>query len=180
MTHLGKTKNVVVSLINDETILASIFDNNTTSETISRVVIQHTDVMRKALASIGGNTANGLFDGPESAGSDPDDDFEKRTNALVQSMENEQPPVRAEPLTIKHQPVMQEVRREPAEMTRVKRTPLAPAASSKHPEINRPPDTQVLVSESPLSSKDYEVYSLHESNRFRAFSCASGARASRK
>jgi len=169
MTHLGKSKNVVISLINDETILASIFDNNTTSDMITQVVWRHTAGLRKALAAIGGNTADGLFDGPDMTSPDENDDFEKRTDALVKSMETEQPPPIVEQAPLQKQPLYakdtrqrQDTEHEIAEASRRKRAPLAPAASGSAAEIKRPPDTQVLVSESSVSSKDYDVYSLNQ------------------
>jgi predicted regulator of Ras-like GTPase activity (Roadblock/LC7/MglB family) len=178
MSHLGKSRNVVISLVNDETILASIFDKHSTCEMITHAVARHTDVLKKALTSIGDNTTNGIFDTGENPPSDGDDDFEKRTDALVKSMEAEQSAPTHQVLSAgaeKHPPQPQpayakEIKHPPdaehdfLERSRHKKTLATPAAMGSAPEIKRPPDTQVLVTESKLTSKDYEVYSLNETS----------------
>jgi len=168
MSHLGKSRNVVISLVNEETILVSIFDKNSSSEIITQVGSRYTDLFKKALSAIGGNTANGLFDGLETASADGDDDFDKRTDALVRSMETEHSaPLSQPPPSGQRQPMhgndakhSHDNGHEMAEVSRQKKAPMNPAMA----EIKRPPDTQVLVSEPALTSKDYEVYSLNESS----------------
>jgi hypothetical protein len=133
LSHCGRTRNVLICLIDDETILATIFDKSSTSDRINVCVQKHLEVLKKALRSIGNNTTHDLFDLGASAagGADIGDEFEARADALSKGAhpeEREAPaagPGRAE----------RGQKPQPAQ---------APAA---HGEIKRPPDTETIIIE---------------------------------
>ena len=137
LSHCGKTRNVLISLIDNDTILASIFDKSSTNDRIQACVQKHLEVLRKALRSIGNNTTHDLFDTAgqsPSAGSDAGDEFELRADALSkasQSEEREAPPPH------------------PAQRTeRGQRTaPAMTPGTIAHGEIKRPPDTETITIE---------------------------------
>ncbi len=170
MSHTGKSRNVMILLVNEDTILASIFDKNSSCEAIARYVTKHTDTLRKALHNIGGNTASGLFDSAEGAAPDDEDDFEKRTDALIKS--SSVPPPRI-PETVmaamnaKHSPSAQPPQPAPPDAVQApdrhqyKKPHAAPVPAGGFTEMKRPPETHAVVTEPPLASKDYDVYGMH-------------------
>jgi predicted regulator of Ras-like GTPase activity (Roadblock/LC7/MglB family) len=167
MSHCGKIRNVVISLVDEDTILASIFDNSTSANRIASSMHKHIDVLRKSLKSIGGNTTHDLFASGEPQTAADDVSIEKRTEDLFKGIETEQTafkkPVEA-PVKIKRTPDIQSAETVPPE-----------PAPPKEEHIQKPQPVPVghfveqqafpqadKTEEAPLSSKDYEVYSLNE------------------
>jgi hypothetical protein len=90
LTHHGKTRNILISLIDENTILASLFDKNSSGDRIHSCVLKHMETLRKALRSIGANTTQDLFDtGVSSPVSDIGDEFDMRADALHKSIESD-------------------------------------------------------------------------------------------
>ena len=90
LTHHGKTRNIVISLIDENTILTSLFDKNSSGERIHACVLKHIETLRKALRSIGANTTQDLFDtGGSSSISDVGEEFDMRADALQKSSESD-------------------------------------------------------------------------------------------
>ena len=90
LTHHGKTRNIVISLIDENTILTSLFDKNSSGERIHACVLKHIETLRKALRSIGANTTQDLFDtGGSSSISDVGEEFDMRADALQKSNESD-------------------------------------------------------------------------------------------
>jgi predicted regulator of Ras-like GTPase activity (Roadblock/LC7/MglB family) len=144
MSHCGKTRNVIISLVDDNTILAFIFDNSTSAHRIAASMNKHLEILRKSLKTIGGNTTQDLFASGEPQTSAEDISFEKRTEDLFKGAETEptaplQPSLPKEEHPQKSQPIL--VEHSVEQQT-------SPQASK--------------AQEVPLSSKDYEVYSLNE------------------
>jgi predicted regulator of Ras-like GTPase activity (Roadblock/LC7/MglB family) len=166
MSHVGKTRNLVISLVNEDTILASIFDKNSSADIITRVVARHADVLKKTLNAIGANTAEGLFDLDDNSPPNEEDDFELRTDALVKSMQSEQfsqaadAPVKMMKGNLHGQPahVKEATRTQGSKEMIDHNGPKKSQPLSAPPEVKKPPDTKKLVSESSVSSEDYKVY----------------------
>ncbi len=89
MSHRGKIRNVIISLVDDNTILAFIFDNSTSAHRIAASMNKHLDILRKSLKTIGGNTTQDLFASGEPQTSSDDISFEKRTEDLFKGAETE-------------------------------------------------------------------------------------------
>jgi predicted regulator of Ras-like GTPase activity (Roadblock/LC7/MglB family) len=153
MTHCGKTRNVVISLIDDDTILASVFDKSSTTDRIQASVAKHLEVLRRALHSIGGNTTHDLFDtgSTADAASEAGDEFELRADALHINSETDQPL----PVTVNAHnpsPIKKPDRDipEPVSSPRAERShkaaPQTPSqGTAVHGEIPRPPDTEMII-----------------------------------
>jgi predicted regulator of Ras-like GTPase activity (Roadblock/LC7/MglB family) len=90
MSHRGKIRNVIISLVDADTILASIFDNSTSTTRIAASMNKHLDVLKKSLKVIGGNTTDDLFATGEPQNAMDNISFEKRTEDLFKGMETEQ------------------------------------------------------------------------------------------
>jgi predicted regulator of Ras-like GTPase activity (Roadblock/LC7/MglB family) len=152
LTHCGKSRNVVISLIDSETILASVFDKSSSIDRIHASVIKHLDVLKKALRSISGNTTHDLFDTGSSAGSsDAGDEFEIRADALRKSAEPDQADSVEIAPAISPAAANKSEREasEPAQPHRPERGPKTPPAHGQGAgapnEIKRPPDTDMAI-----------------------------------
>jgi predicted regulator of Ras-like GTPase activity (Roadblock/LC7/MglB family) len=152
MSHRGKTRNVMISLIDDDTVLASIFDKNSTFDRIHACVAKYQDKLRKVLRTIGQNTTNGLFDTGSSPGSEEGNEFEMPTALFNRTMEPQQTDA-MENSTLQGQTVQKPMREATTERSHsfsaekeLKQT----AAYADHDaikDIKPPPDTKMLSSE---------------------------------
>jgi predicted regulator of Ras-like GTPase activity (Roadblock/LC7/MglB family) len=125
MTHHGKTRNIIISLIDDNTILTSLFDKTTSGERIHACVLKHIETLRKALRSIGANTTQDLFDtgaSSSSSASEIADEFDLRADALHKTNESDQLKSSGDAVEPQFSPIPQE-------------------------EIKRPPDTEMITIE---------------------------------
>ncbi len=158
LTHCGKTRNMVISLIDDETILASVFDKSSTTDRIHACVVKHLEVLRRALRSIGGNTTHDLFNTGTSADATADagDEFELRADALhkISETDHQHPPAETINAHLAPAPVKKTERDAPAPEPiippiRADRSQKAPQTHSQgetsQGEINRPPDTEMII-----------------------------------
>jgi predicted regulator of Ras-like GTPase activity (Roadblock/LC7/MglB family) len=161
LSHCGKTRNVLISLIDNDTILASIFDKSSTNDRIQTCVQKHLEVLRKALRSIGNNTTHDLFDAAgqsASGGSDAGDEFELRADALSkasQSEEREAPP--------------------PHPAQRTERGQRTAPATVAHGGIKRPPDTETITIEPTHYPSGDLPFNSHATPTGRAKEAADGA-----
>jgi predicted regulator of Ras-like GTPase activity (Roadblock/LC7/MglB family) len=55
MTHCGKSKNLLISLVDNDTIIATIFDKVTTSAAVLAGIGRHTAMLKQALSAISHN-----------------------------------------------------------------------------------------------------------------------------
>jgi predicted regulator of Ras-like GTPase activity (Roadblock/LC7/MglB family) len=76
MSHCGKSKNLLISTVDDNTIIATVFDKSTTLATVSASIDRHTGMLQQALAAINRNMEN-LFQGPVAMPSLSQDDVEQ-------------------------------------------------------------------------------------------------------
>jgi Roadblock/LC7 domain. len=165
MSHCGKTRNVIISLIDEDTILASIFDNGTSAHRIAASMNKHLDVLKKSLKAIGGNTTQDLFASGDAKTAADDISFEKdlfKGIEAEQAQGGEKQPPEA-PVKIKQPPDIHfEVTRPPETALPIEEHPSKsqPIAVGHSVEQQAPP--QVQEEEAPLSSEDYEVYALNE------------------
>jgi predicted regulator of Ras-like GTPase activity (Roadblock/LC7/MglB family) len=63
MSHCGKSKNLLITLIDDDTICASVFDRHVSLSAVSSSVAKHIGELRNALLAIKQNMEN-MFQGP--------------------------------------------------------------------------------------------------------------------
>jgi predicted regulator of Ras-like GTPase activity (Roadblock/LC7/MglB family) len=167
MSHCGKIRNVIISLVDADTILASIFDNNTSTTRIAASMNKHLDVLKKSLKSIGGNTTEDLFATGEPQTATDNISFEKRTEDLFKGMEVEQAEekqVVEAPAKIKRPPDIlpaDTVREEP-ELPKDEHFPKSQPVVVGHSTDRQTPQNIPKADGIPLSSKDYEVYALNE------------------
>ncbi len=75
MSHCGKSKNLLISLVDDNTIIASIFDRSIQVSTVSASIERHVGLLQQALGAINRNLEN-LFQGPVAMPSLSQDDVE--------------------------------------------------------------------------------------------------------
>lgn len=76
MSHSGKSKNLLISLVDENTILATIFDKSIAFATVSACIEKHVETLKQALATIMRNMET-LFQGPVPMPSLSQDDVEK-------------------------------------------------------------------------------------------------------
>jgi predicted regulator of Ras-like GTPase activity (Roadblock/LC7/MglB family) len=76
MSHCGKSKNLLISTVDDNTIIATVFDKSTTLAAVSASIARHTGMLQQALAAINRNMEN-LFQGPVAMPSLSQDDVEQ-------------------------------------------------------------------------------------------------------
>jgi predicted regulator of Ras-like GTPase activity (Roadblock/LC7/MglB family) len=76
MSHCGKSKNLLISTVDDNTIIATVFDKSTTLASVSASIGRHTGMLQQALAAINRNMEN-LFQGPVAMPSLSQDDVEQ-------------------------------------------------------------------------------------------------------
>ena len=76
MSHTGKSKNLLISTVDDNTIIATVFDKSTTLAAVSASIERHTGMLQQALAAINRNMEN-LFQGPVAMPSLSQDDVEQ-------------------------------------------------------------------------------------------------------
>jgi predicted regulator of Ras-like GTPase activity (Roadblock/LC7/MglB family) len=76
MSHCGKSKNLLISTVDDNTIIATVFDKSTTLASVSASIERHTGMLQHALAAINRNMEN-LFQGPMAMPSLSQDDVEQ-------------------------------------------------------------------------------------------------------
>jgi predicted regulator of Ras-like GTPase activity (Roadblock/LC7/MglB family) len=76
MSHCGKSKNLLISLVDDNTIIATIFDKAIPLASVSSSVERHNGMLQQALAAITRNMEN-LFQGPVAMPSLSHDDVEQ-------------------------------------------------------------------------------------------------------
>lgn len=76
MSHSGKSKNLLISTVDDNTIIATVFDKSTTLAAVSASIERHTGMLQQALAAINRNMEN-LFQGPVAMPSLSQDDVEQ-------------------------------------------------------------------------------------------------------
>ncbi|HAJ78149.1 MAG TPA: hypothetical protein DCO75_00125 [Fibrobacteres bacterium] len=168
MSHVGKSRNVIVSLVDEDTILVAIFDKNVTVDKVVKTIERHNGMFKNTLQAIGNNSADGLFDSVDNNNAGDENDFEKNADTLFKNIEpeplpaedkiqNSQPQAGAKP--VKHHPDVKLSEYE----ENAKRNIAVASSSIKPGGIKRPPETQLLITEPP-SSKDYEVYDLNNSD----------------
>jgi predicted regulator of Ras-like GTPase activity (Roadblock/LC7/MglB family) len=63
MSHCGKSKNLLIMLVDDDTICAAVFGRNVSLSTVSSSVVKHIEDLRAALLAIKRNMDN-IFQGP--------------------------------------------------------------------------------------------------------------------
>jgi predicted regulator of Ras-like GTPase activity (Roadblock/LC7/MglB family) len=63
MSHCGKSKNLLIMLVDDDTICAAIFDRNVSLSTVSSSIAKHIEELRAALLAIKHNM-DAAFQGP--------------------------------------------------------------------------------------------------------------------
>jgi predicted regulator of Ras-like GTPase activity (Roadblock/LC7/MglB family) len=168
MSHRGKTRNVIISLVDQDTILASIFDNSTSASRIAASMNKHLDVLKKSLKAIGGNTTQDLFASGEPQAAADDVSFEKRTEDFFKGIEADQVEEKLAvevPVGNKRSPdihLTDSGHPEPALLPKdeqpQKPQPVVVGHSIEHPVSPRITKTDEVL----LSSKDYEVYTLKE------------------
>ncbi len=154
MSHCGKMRNVIISLIDGDTILASIFDKNSSVDRILSNVAKHLDGLKKALHSIGDNTTHDLFDtGSSETGIKEDNEFEIRTDMLCKNAEGDLPLKSSEtshrlatPPTIEHETLEYPSIVQHLEKSQKQSQTLSQQVQSttSPPEIKRPPDTKMI------------------------------------
>jgi predicted regulator of Ras-like GTPase activity (Roadblock/LC7/MglB family) len=76
MSHSGKSKNLLISLVDDNTIIATVFDRSIQMPTVSACIEKHIGLFQQALAAIGRNMET-LFQGPVAMPSLSQDDVEQ-------------------------------------------------------------------------------------------------------
>jgi|WetSurMetagenome_2_1015567.scaffolds.fasta_scaffold00051_40 predicted regulator of Ras-like GTPase activity (Roadblock/LC7/MglB family) len=76
MSHYGKSKNLLISVVDDNTILASIFDKTVSISAVTSGITRHVGFLQEALAAIGRNMES-LFQEPMSMPSLSQDDVEQ-------------------------------------------------------------------------------------------------------
>ncbi len=81
MSHCGKSKNLLISLVDDNTIIATIFDKAIPIAAVSSSVERHTGVLQRALEAITRNMEN-LFQGPVAMPSLSQDDVDQGFNSF--------------------------------------------------------------------------------------------------
>lgn len=165
MSHCGKTRNVIISLVDEDTILASVFDNSTSANRIASSLSKHLEVLRKTLTAIGSNTTQDLFATGDTKTSNDDISFDKRTEDLFTSMEtgfdHQKQPVAGPAKTKKTPDFHFEETTRHSEQTATVEEQLQPAMAGNSPEKPVVPQGR-KGGDIPLSSNDYEVYSLNE------------------
>jgi hypothetical protein len=133
LSHCGKTRSVFICNIDDETIIACIFDKNSSNDRIHASVLKHSELLKKVLHLIGSNTTNDLFDLGASGASSADigDEIAMRADALSKGVGPEE-------------------RESPADSQRMTEEPeLSPAQAPIMEdrvlnEIKRPPEREVV------------------------------------
>jgi len=164
MSHHGKTRNVIISLVDDDTILASVYDQGSSVQRISASLNKHLEILRKTLKAIGGNTTDDLFAAPESSNAPGEVgiDFEKRTEDLFKDIEPKEPHEEAAGAfkSPAKPPDTHIVEVESSESRPSKETPVfkSEISESNHRAEKKTPP----VEKPPLSSKDYDVYAMSE------------------
>jgi predicted regulator of Ras-like GTPase activity (Roadblock/LC7/MglB family) len=159
MSHHGKTRNVIISLVDDDTILASVYDQGSSVQRISSSLGKHLEILRKTIKAIGGNTTDDLFAAPESSNAPSIGiDFEKRTEDLFKDIEPKESYEEAKSPAKPPDTHIAEVG--PPESRPLKETPVFKSEISEvnHHADKKPPP----VEKPPLSSKDYDVYAMSE------------------
>jgi predicted regulator of Ras-like GTPase activity (Roadblock/LC7/MglB family) len=76
MFHTGKSKNLLISLVDDNTILASVFDRAVHVSAVSAGIERHVGLLQEALTAISRNMES-LFQGPVAMPSLSQDDVEQ-------------------------------------------------------------------------------------------------------
>jgi predicted regulator of Ras-like GTPase activity (Roadblock/LC7/MglB family) len=163
MSHLGKTRNVIISLVDDDTILASVYDRSSSVQRISASLNKHLEILRKSLKAIGGNTTDDLFASPESQNSSADVgiDFEKRTEDLFKDIEPKGPIESEAPFKNLAKPPDTHIVE--VEVGDIRRPKEEPAFQSNKADGDYSVDKKAPpVEKVPLTSKDYDVYALNE------------------
>lgn len=159
LSHCGKTRNVVISLIDDNTILASIFDKTSSFDHIRSSVAKHLEVLKKVLHSIGGNTTHDLFDtGANATAANAVAEFEIRADALNKHFEGDQLSS-AENINVQHVKKMEHVTPEPIPSLHTERSHKAPVQPQvpSH-EIKRPPDSEMTTIAQTKHQEEEHVY----------------------
>jgi hypothetical protein len=76
MVHYGKLKNLLISLVDDNTIMATVFDRSIPISSVSASINRHMETLRKALAAIASNMET-FFQGPVAMPSLSQDDVDQ-------------------------------------------------------------------------------------------------------
>jgi len=92
MSHCGRTKNLLITLIDNDTILAAIFDRQITLSSVSSSIARHVEALRKALLTIKNNMET-MF-GPDPMSSMPsfsNDDVDQGFNSFLNGTSSHAP-----------------------------------------------------------------------------------------
>ena len=81
MSHTGKTKNLLISLVDDNTIIATVFDKSIHMTAVSASIAKHVGMLQQALDAISRNMET-LFQGPLAMPSLSNDDVEQGFNSF--------------------------------------------------------------------------------------------------
>ncbi|HUI92660.1 MAG TPA: roadblock/LC7 domain-containing protein [Chitinivibrionales bacterium] len=97
MTHTGKSKSLLISTVDDNTIIATVFDRSTPLAAVSACIERHTGMLQQALAAINRNMEN-LFQGPVAMPSLSQDDVEQGFDSFFDQQQPAGPAVTAVPV----------------------------------------------------------------------------------
>jgi len=91
MSHCGKTKNLLITLVDDDTICATVFDRQISLSAVSSSVARHIEELKAALFAIKQNMAT-MFAGPMAVPSlgMSDDDVEKGIDSFFNAAPSKQ------------------------------------------------------------------------------------------
>jgi predicted regulator of Ras-like GTPase activity (Roadblock/LC7/MglB family) len=139
MSHSGKTRNLLISLVDDNTIIASIFDKSTPIASVTASVERHLEELRKVLRDIVHNM-DSLFQAPASmpALSMSQEDVEQGIDSFFDGQASDK-------LTEERAAPPAEPPAQYAEAQAFHQTAHAPRA--QYADIPPPPDTQMLTNE---------------------------------
>jgi len=148
MSHCGKSKNLLITLVDDDTICAAVFDRHVSLSAVSSSVAKHIEELRAALAAIKRNMDT-MFAGPVAMPSlsMSQDDVDKGFDSFF---DGQSPP--EQPQVAPSQEVPEPVEKRPA------------AAERQFSEGRQPPGAQPVPPPPETRRIEYAVASSQEEN----------------